>query len=154
MQQPNDPLSLVFRALADPTRRALIERLARGEASVGELAAPFDMSGPAISQHLRVLEEAELITRTRRAQWRLCALTPEPLETATAWVEEHRRIWSQRFDALEDVLSTLQAADDSVPPTQHTAQNPTQDTAQNPTQDTAEGWTQDSTQDSEQGETP
>lgn len=108
MQRTDDPLSRVFRALADPTRRALIERLAQGEASVGELAEPFDMSGPAISQHLRVLEEAELITRTRRAQWRLCALNPEPLETANAWVERHREVWTRRFDALDGVLHTLQ----------------------------------------------
>lgn len=108
MQKSDDPLSRVFRALADPTRRALIERLAQGEASAGELAAPFDMSGPAVSQHLRVLEEAELITRTRRAQWRLCTLTPEPLETANDWIERHREVWSRRFDTLDEVLHSLQ----------------------------------------------
>lgn len=108
MQKADDPLSRVFRALADPTRRALIEHLAGGEASVGDLAAPFDISGPAISQHLRVLEEAGLITRTRRAQWRLCALTPAPLDDATAWVEKNRQLWSDRFDSLDGVLRTLQ----------------------------------------------
>ena len=116
MQLADDPLSRVFQALADPTRRALIERLAAGEASVGELAEPFDISRPAISQHLRVLEEAGLITRTRRAQWRLCSLTPEPLEEATAWVERNRRIWTERFDALAGVLHEIQdqrPADDS-----------------------------------------
>lgn len=162
MQKPDDPLSLVFRALADPTRRALIERLAHGEASVGELAAPFNMSGPAISQHLRVLEDAELITRTRRAQWRLCALTPEPLETATAWVEQHRRIWSHRFDALEEMLSTLQAADGPAPaahdPAQDAAremaQDPARDPTQHPTQDPTHDRAQDPTQDTEQGEAP
>lgn len=141
MQKPDDPLSRVFGALADPTRRALIERLARGEASVGELAAPFDMSGPAISQHLRVLEEAELITRTRRAQWRLCALTPEPLETANAWVEEHRRIWSHRLDGLEDVLSTLRATDGTTPATPVRALDTEHDRTQDPPQDTEQGET-------------
>lgn len=108
MQLVDDPLSRVFQALADPTRRALIERLAAGEASVGELAEPFGISRPAISQHLRVLEEAGLITRTRRAQWRLCSLTPEPLDEATAWVERNRRIWTERFDALAGVLHEIQ----------------------------------------------
>ena len=94
----------VERSLADPTRRAMIERLARGPLRVGELAEPFAVSRPAISQHLRVLEEAGLITRTPQAQWRLCTLTPEPLEAATDWVERHRAVWSDRFDALDDVL--------------------------------------------------
>lgn len=108
MKAADDPLSLVFRALADPTRRALIERLAAGEVSVGELAAPFDVSGPAISQHLRVLEGAGLISRTKRAQWRLCALTPAPLDEATAWVARNRQLWSERFDTLDGVLAALQ----------------------------------------------
>ena len=115
MQSAADPLSRVFHALADPTRRAMIERLSRGPLRVGELAEPFAVSRPAISQHLRVLEEAGLITRTPQAQWRLCTLTPEPLEAATDWVEEHRRIWSGRFDALEDVLRTVQATQDGDP---------------------------------------
>ena len=107
MQFAADPLSRVFHALADPTRRAMIERLARGPLRVGELAEPFAVSRPAISQHLRVLEEAGLITRTPQAQWRLCTLTPGPLEAAPDWVEGHRRIWSGRFDALEDVLRSM-----------------------------------------------
>ena len=118
MQSAEDPLSRVFHALADPTRRAMIERLARGPQRVGELAEPFAVSRPAISQHLRVLEEAGLITRTPQAQWRLCTLTPEPLEAppaVTDWVEEHRRIWSGRFDALEDVLHSVQGAQDGDP---------------------------------------
>jgi DNA-binding transcriptional ArsR family regulator len=107
MRSAEDPLSLVFHALADPTRRAIIERLAQGPARVGDLADPFAISRPAISQHLRVLEEAGLITRTVEAQWRLCSLTPEPLEAATDWVERNRRVWSDRFDILDDVLRTM-----------------------------------------------
>lgn len=104
MQQPVDQLSSVFHALADPSRRAIIEHLARTSASVGDLAAPLPISRPAVSQHLAVLEEAGLITRTRQAQWRLCELTPEPLDAAADWVQHHRRLWTQRFDALDEVL--------------------------------------------------
>ncbi|MBB5832661.1 ArsR/SmtB family transcription factor [Brachybacterium aquaticum] len=104
MPPAEDPLSRVFHALADPTRRAIIERLAEGPVPAGQLAEPFAISRPAISQHLKVLEEAGLITRTAQARWRLCTLTPEPLEAATDWVERHRAVWSDRFDALDDVL--------------------------------------------------
>lgn len=102
-----DPLSTVFQALADPTRRAMLERLSAGEATVGELAAPFAISAPAVSQHLRVLEGAGLIERTTRAQWRVCSLRPEPLDEATAWVERNRTLWQDRFDRLDDVLVNL-----------------------------------------------
>ncbi|MFT4125172.1 MAG: metalloregulator ArsR/SmtB family transcription factor [Gordonia sp. (in: high G+C Gram-positive bacteria)] len=87
----SDPLSLVFAALADPTRRAILTRLARGPATVGEVAAPFPVSAPAISQHLKVLERAGLVTRTARAQWRTLSMQQEPLDQASAWVEKHRR---------------------------------------------------------------
>lgn len=96
-----DRLSRVFAALADPTRREILSRLSRGPASVGEVAAPFDMSAPAISQHLKVLERAGLVTRTARAQWRTLSLRAEPLDEASAWVEEQRREWNLRLDALE-----------------------------------------------------
>lgn len=115
MQQAADPLSRVFHALADPTRRALVEHLARTSASVGELAESLPISRPAVSQHLKVLEEAGLISRTRQAQWRLCALTPEPLDAATAWVQQNLRLWSARFDALDDVLRSAQSGDPTAP---------------------------------------
>ena len=101
-------LTMVFAALSDPTRRDLYERLGEAEEiCVSDLGAACPMSLAGVSKHLRVLEEAGLITRTPQAQWRLCTLTPEPLEAATDWVEEHRRIWSGRFDALEDVLRSM-----------------------------------------------
>ncbi len=101
-------LDRTFAALSDPTRRAILGRLADGEASVTELAAPFDMSQPAISKHLRVLERAGLISRTRRAQWRPCRLEPEPLKEASDWLEEYRRCWEARLDRLETYLQELQ----------------------------------------------
>ncbi len=104
-----DPLSAKFAALADPTRRAILARLALGETTVGELAEPFDMSGPAISKHLKVLEKAGLITRGREAQWRPCKLEPLALKTVDDWLEEYRRLWEERFDRLEDYLKTIQA---------------------------------------------
>jgi len=104
-----DSLSLVFQALADPTRRRMLERLSRGDATVGELAEPFTMTAPAVSQHLRVLERAHLVERRTRAQWRVCSLAPEPLDEAAAWVAENRRVWSERFDRLDDVLGELGA---------------------------------------------
>jgi DNA-binding transcriptional ArsR family regulator len=103
-----DPLSTIFAALADPTRRAILERLAEGEATVNELAAPFDISLPAISRHLKVLEQAGLITRSRTAQWRPCRLEPGPLEDVAGWVAKYREIWQGRFDRLDDYLRTLQ----------------------------------------------
>ncbi len=104
-----DPLSAKFAALADPTRRAILARLALGETTVGELAAPFDMSGPAISKHLKVLQKAGLITRGRAAQWRPCKLEPLALKTVDEWIGEYRRLWEERFDRLEDYIKTIQA---------------------------------------------
>ena len=105
---PTDMLDRTFAALADPTRRSILAQLARGEATVGELAAPFDMTLPAVSKHLKVLERAGLITRTRQAQWRPCRLEPEPLHQAADWLEEYRRIWEERLGRLDDYLRELQ----------------------------------------------
>jgi DNA-binding transcriptional ArsR family regulator len=102
-----DRLSETFGALADPTRRAILARLALGETSVTELAAPFDMSMPAISKHLKVLERAGLIARGREAQWRPCRLQAAPLQDVAGWVEHYRRFWEQSFDRLEDYLREL-----------------------------------------------
>ncbi len=101
-------LDKTFGALSDPTRRAIVERLADGEASVTELAAPFSMSLPAVSKHLKVLEKAGLISRGRKAQWRPCRLEPEPLKEASDWLEEYRRLWEERLDRLDEYLRTLQ----------------------------------------------
>ena len=103
-----DVLDRTFSALADPTRRAIVERLADGEASVTELAEPFTMSLPAVSKHLKVLEKAGLISRGRRAQWRPCRLEPEPLKEASDWLQEYRRLWEERLDRLDEYLQTLQ----------------------------------------------
>ncbi|MGE5243037.1 MAG: ArsR/SmtB family transcription factor [Betaproteobacteria bacterium] len=103
-----DRLSTTFAALADPTRRAILSRLVGGEASVNELAAPFDMSLPAISKHLKVLERAGLIARGRRAQWRPCRLDAAPLKDVAAWVEGYRSFWEKSFDRLDVCLSALQ----------------------------------------------
>ncbi|PVE95754.1 metalloregulator ArsR/SmtB family transcription factor [Microbacterium sp. TPD7012] len=105
MPTATDELSMVFHALADPTRRSMLERLSRGDATVGELGAPFSMSAPAVSQHLRVLEKAKLIERRARAQWRVCSLSHEPLDEAAAWVERNRQAWQTRFDQLDAVLA-------------------------------------------------
>jgi len=105
-----DHLSSTFAALADPTRRAILARLALGETSVTELAKPFEMSGPAISKHLKVLERAGLISRGREAQWRPCKLEVAPLKEAAGWVEEYRRFWETSFDRLDDYLREMQAA--------------------------------------------
>ena len=102
-------LDATFAALADPTRRAILARLASGEASVNELAAPFEMSQPAISKHLKVLERAGLITRTRDAQMRPCHFDARALKEADDWLEEYRRLWEARLDRLDDYLKTLQA---------------------------------------------
>ncbi len=106
-----DQLSATFSALADPTRRAILARLAVGESSVTELAAPFTMSLPAVSKHLKVLERAGLIERGREAQWRPCRLEAAPLREVANWVEPYRRMWEQRFDRLEDYLEELQRAE-------------------------------------------
>ena len=104
----DDRLSATFAALADPTRRAILARLITGEASVGELAEPFEMSLPAVSKHLKVLERAGLIARGREAQWRPCTLQAGPLKDISDWVEQYRRFWEQSFDRLEDYLKELQ----------------------------------------------
>ena len=103
-----DTLSTTFAALADPTRRAMLARLAQGEATVTELAAPFDMSLPGISKHLRVLQRAGLIEQGRQAQWRPCRLSPEPLREVAGWVEQYRRHWEESFERLGDYLRELQ----------------------------------------------
>jgi DNA-binding transcriptional ArsR family regulator len=104
-----DRLSATFAALSDPTRRAILARLALGETSVSELAEPFEMSLPAVSKHLKVLERAGLITRGRDAQMRPCKIDAAALKEADDWLEEYRRLWEQRLDRLEDYLHTLQA---------------------------------------------
>jgi len=103
-----DRLSTTFAALADPTRRAILARLAAGAAAVTELAAPFAMSLPAISKHLKVLERAGLIARGREAQWRPCRLAAGPLKDAAEWLAHYRRFWEQSFDRLDDYLRKLQ----------------------------------------------
>ena len=104
-----DPLSTKFAALADPTRRAILARLALGETSVSELAEPFAMSLPAVSKHLKVLENAGLITRGREAQWRPARLEPTALREVDDWLEQYRRLWEERLDRLDAYLKTLQA---------------------------------------------
>lgn len=104
-----DQLSTTFAALADPTRRAILARLVSGERSVTELAEPFDMSLPAVSKHLRVLERAGLIARGREAQWRPCRLEAGPLKDVADWAEHYRAIWEQRFDRLDTYLQQLKA---------------------------------------------
>jgi DNA-binding transcriptional ArsR family regulator len=106
---PADHLSETFSALADPTRRAILARLALGETSVSELAEPFDMSLPAVSKHLKVLERAGLIARGREAQWRPCRLEPTPLKEIDDWIEHYRKFWEQSFDRLDQYLRELQA---------------------------------------------
>jgi len=106
--QPTDPLSTTFAALADPTRRAILARLADGEASVKDLSAPFDMSQPAVSKHLRVLERAGLIERGRQAQWRPRTLRAEPLRDIAEWLDRYRQHWEGSYDRLDDYLRDLQ----------------------------------------------
>ena len=102
-----DQLSATFSALADPTRRAILARLALGETSVTELAEPFEMSMPAVSKHLKVLERAGLIARGREAQWRPCRLDAEPLRDAASWIEEYRRFWEESLDRLDKYLRQI-----------------------------------------------
>src|SRR5262245_40324291 len=104
----SDRLSLIFSALADPTRRAILARLADGSASVTELAAPFAMSLPAVSKHLKVLERAGLIARGREAQWRPCRLDPAPLREVASWLDEYRRHWDEQLDRLDTYLAEIQ----------------------------------------------
>lgn len=106
---PLDPLSTTFAALADPTRRAILARLALGETSVTELAQPFAMSMPAVSKHLKVLEHAGLIARGREAQWRPCRIAPEAFRGADNWLESYRKFWDASFDRLDDYLQEMQA---------------------------------------------
>ena len=105
---PPDRLSTTFSALADPTRRAILARLALGETTVNELAKPFKISGPAVTKHLKVLENAGLITRSREAQRRPCRLEPQALKPVDAWLEDYRRLWHEQLDRLDDYLRTLQ----------------------------------------------
>ena len=107
-----DQLSVVFSALADPTRRAILARLAEGPATVNEIAEPFDMTLPAVSKHLKVLERAGLISRGRQAQWRPCKLEAEPLREATEWMGRYRQFWDQSFDRLDAHLKSLMQAPD------------------------------------------
>jgi DNA-binding transcriptional ArsR family regulator len=112
-----DQLSLVFGALADPTRRAILTRLAEGEATVAQLAAPFSVSQPAISKHLKVLEHAGLVSRTRRATARLSRLEAGPLREVTTWLARYQRFWDESHERLDDLLAALQAAqEDNGPP--------------------------------------
>jgi DNA-binding transcriptional ArsR family regulator len=107
-EMASDHLSATLMALADPTRRAILARLARGEATVLELAAPFDLSLPGVSKHLKVLQRAGLVTQGRRAQWRPCRLEPAPLKEVADWLEQYRQIWEAQFDRLDDYLKELQ----------------------------------------------
>ena len=109
MKTASDPLSTTFQALADPTRRAILARLALGEASVSDLAEPFAISLPAVSRHLKVLEQAGLVSRTREAQWRPCQLNAGPLKDAAGWIDHYRRFWDASFERLDVYLAELQA---------------------------------------------
>src|SRR6202158_2005127 len=110
---PTDHLGATFAALADPTRRAILARLASGECSVTELAEPFEMSMPAVSKHLRVLERAGVIARRREAQWRPCRIEAGPLKEVADWTERYRHIWEERFDRLETYLHEMQVKEKS-----------------------------------------
>lgn len=107
MMATTDHLSNTFAALADPTRRAILARLASGEATVTELAEPFEMTMPAVTKHLKVLERAGLISRGKEAQWRPCRIEPKPLEEANEWIEQYREMWEARFDRLDEYLKEL-----------------------------------------------
>jgi DNA-binding transcriptional ArsR family regulator len=111
MQTPTDRLSEILAALADPTRRAILARLAQGEATVLELAEPFDLKLPTVSKHLKVLQRAGLVSQGRRAQWRPCRLEPEPLRDVADWIERYRHLWEERHDRLADYLRALQQQD-------------------------------------------
>jgi DNA-binding transcriptional ArsR family regulator len=114
-----DHLSATFAALADPTRRAILARLSLGEISVTELAEPFEMSLPAVTKHLKVLEKAGLITRGRHAQWRPCRLKAAPLREVSDWVEQYRRFWEEKLDRLGEYLKELQAEEASAKEKKH-----------------------------------
>jgi len=108
MVKYENQLDAVFTALAHPARRAMLAQLSKGDATVGELAQPFDMSLPAITKHLKVLERANLISRSKSAQWRRCRLEAAPLKTASSWIEEQRKVWEARLDRLEDCLQIME----------------------------------------------
>ncbi len=114
-----DPLSLTFAALSDPTRRAILERLVGGECSVSELAKPFEMSLPAVSKHLRVLERAGLVVQRRDAQWRPCRLEAGPLKDVSDWAEQYRHVWEERFDRLGNYLKDLKAKEQKAKEKSH-----------------------------------
>jgi DNA-binding transcriptional ArsR family regulator len=122
---PTDTLSLTFAALADPTRREILARLARGEATVNQVAEPFEISLQAVSKHLKVLEHAGLITRGRDAQFRPCRFEAEPLDVAVDWIARHRQTWTQRFDKLEAHLRTIQQTGPAPTPSGPTDTHPT-----------------------------
>ena len=107
MQQVSDPLSATFAALSDPTRRAILARLAQGPATVGELSEPFTISAPAVSRHLKVLEHAKLIQRAKEAQWRRCTLEPARLHQAAEWMDQYRRFWEAQFDSLAEFIDAF-----------------------------------------------
>ena len=135
-----DPLSATFAALADPTRRAILARLSLGESSVTELAEPFQMSLPAVTKHLKVLEKAGLITRGRAAQWRPCKLKAQPLQEAVGWLEQYRQFWEQRLDRLEAYLQQLQELPSPQPPGSPGPVNPAgSDTGMKPSADSLAG---------------
>lgn len=121
-----DPLSTTFAALADPTRRAILTRLSRGETSVTELARPFKMTLPAVTKHLKVLQRAGLVTQGRQSRWRPCRLEAKPLREVADWVEQYRRYWDESLDRLEDYLRLLQAQEqeDGNGPEKESDQNP------------------------------
>ena len=110
-----DPLSAVFSALADPTRRAILARLTRGEATVNQLAEPFEISLPAISRHLKVLEDAQLISRSRTAQWRPCRLEGARFKDVAQWIEDYRAFWDEGFDKMDKLIATLTKGDKNGP---------------------------------------
>jgi len=110
-----DDLSMTFAALADPTRRAILSRLAAGEATVGELAEPFELTQQAISKHIKVLERARLISRSRAAQTRPCRLEPGQLDSAAEWIGRHQQLWHERYDRLDEHLSALRSDNESDP---------------------------------------
>jgi DNA-binding transcriptional ArsR family regulator len=121
MQTESERLSSTFAALADPTRRAILARLATGEASVTELSKPLRMTMPAVTKHLKVLQRAGLVRRERRAQWRPCYLEAAPLKEASDWVDQYRKFWEQRLDRLDAYLKALQAESSKKPPAKRKA---------------------------------
>jgi DNA-binding transcriptional ArsR family regulator len=122
-----DQLSLTFAALADPTRRAMLARLAKGECSVGELAEPFDMTMAAVSKHLQVLERAGLVAKGREAQWRPCRIRPQPIREVAEWAERYRTMWEQRLDRIDDYLNELTGKKPTQKPTKRSIKKSTKE---------------------------